>query len=481
MSTSFSKLAYQNRHQHITPPVYHSRMQHTYRTRSQAKAEPEQPAPEPPATTDPNPLATTNLTHVTTTNPTPTPAPATHTTGSPTTYADEGTAKGPTSPLDERFATKRLALNADGNLDSRIPASIKECITCTTNKVLPPMLNSDIAASTKDLTKTEEMFPYKKQLRWIALFPDLIQKAQEKFIALKHLDPKSDIDLHTLVSQKMCMDVAKDIQMLCSLHPSYTGCGLPPKLRSEVDTTSYINAKWVWPAVQLIRYVQKEMLKNNQSAYVSSSGGKKKKAIPDGLIVQDTDASWSHGVLEWKTHNALEGKHLNAVVALMERLQPYHVPLRVWWGVSEGPGKSDVAEKRRKLISQVCLSCSDFLVTPVVISSWQVWSQMTIQDDSRKAPDIHVAGLSSFEWTYFFFRRTDLKKYRNVMFMSPPLEYRSVTVLKYASMLALALGITKLDASDIPTFDEEAWEVVDKAYGTVSPPIKGVDMKYVPA
>ncbi|THH31530.1 hypothetical protein EUX98_g2632 [Antrodiella citrinella] len=291
------------------------------------------------------------------------------------------------------------------------------------------MLNSKVASSTRTRSVAEEKFPDAQQLKWISCFPNLLKLAEQKL--RDHEMFKNFLQDRGILNPQDTF--GDDALLFHALHPIRTGTGLPPIVCSEADTTSWNNAKLVWPAIYFLQC----MLKHNSKAgrtnepSISSCYGERHVGTPDAVLI-DNIIKLS---MEWKTHNALSPAvlaELDQISRHTKAMWNFKTAARVWWS----SGWSQTLEKQTKIL-------------------FQVWGQMAaIRRNEPKG--INFACLSSFNSTLIFYRDPNQP---NTLFMSDSAQsLDELNVLKFASLFALALGIIKLEAHEIPQFDERCMQ-----------------------
>lgn len=200
--------------------------------------------------------------------------------------------------------------------------TIKDCIESCLPDVSPPMLNSRVASSTRNLTRSEMAFRPGQQLRWIASFPKLLSIARAKLGADKLYQEVIKRELRTLDTHGAA---------LFYVHPHRTGPNLPPVVYSEGDSTSYINVKLIWPAMYIILLLQKAR-KSDKTPFVSSAEGKRGTTTPDGQLFDQLNG-FVKAVLEWKTSNALHKTAFKDFFPFLWKLRGSNlkVPARMVW------------------------------------------------------------------------------------------------------------------------------------------------------
>ncbi|TCD69451.1 hypothetical protein EIP91_007577 [Steccherinum ochraceum] len=370
----------------------------------------------------------------------------------------------PTSPTDAHFASIRppaeLQADAYGHIPIDGPVTLLRCIiTAPYSGGLPTMWNANVSSSTRAPIDAERRASVDKQLRWLTCLDTLIPLAQDKLLA--------KLDQYQLLDRKLDPNDPRDASVLHAIHPFRTAHGLPPTLYSEADSTSHINARFIWPAIHLLRLLLVEMKRSDapmafesyttsaKDLFVSSSEGQRKghnaENIPDGILRYMLR---NLAVLEWKTENALKTHDFNDLIQRLVAHAASHqsdsgiVPARVEWGRST----QSVSESRTKII-------------------FQVWSQMRWRDCGADE-QLQFACLSSLQATYFFYRPSE---HQGAMFISQPLNIVDATVLKFAAFFALAIGLTKLDEQDIPSMNTAYMNEFDGLYRHIPSRPIGVD------
>lgn len=236
--------------------------------------------------------------------------------------------------------------------------TIKDCIESCLPDVSPPMLNSRVASSTRNLTRSEMAFRPEQQLRWIASFPKLLSIARAKLGADKLYQEVIKRELRTLDTHGAA---------LFYVHPHRTGPNLPPVVYSEGDSTSYINVKLIWPAMYIILLLQKAR-KSDKTPFVSSAEGKRGTTTPDGQLFDQLNG-FVKAVLEWKTSNALHKTAFKRFFLFLWKLRGSNlkVPARVVWPNNDDEDDDD--EGQEDVLSNDVLSKKELKML------FQVWKQ----------------------------------------------------------------------------------------------------------
>lgn len=211
------------------------------------------------------------------------------------------------------------------------------------------MLNGRISTGTRGPTNAEKQAPPHEQLKWISFLPQLVPLAHSKLEANR--------TYQQLATRNLYWDDADDLDVFHSLHPDHTGQGLPPEIRSEQDTTSYLNAKLVFPAINFIRLLQETAgTARGRTAYISSCNGTRGQGTPDAILF-DRLRKLILGVLEWKTANAMPASLLEEFVTQLASMQGENkVPVRFWMDQLG----SESTESLVKILSQVLFPSVDY-------------------------------------------------------------------------------------------------------------------------
>ncbi|THH16424.1 hypothetical protein EUX98_g9301 [Antrodiella citrinella] len=341
--------------------------------------------------------------------------------------------------LPETYSAPELS--DDLGFDDSMPMTFKRCLKMgilTGGGTGPTMFDDVIASSTRDLTRTEQVYRPDQQLQWVSSFRSFMYFAKQE--VYKH--PL----FSTFLNRKIDPANKNDVKLRQSIHPSSTGSGAPYIMHSEADTTSLLNVKLVFPAVNILQYVMQQETSEVLPSlpYVASSHGKRGRGTPDAILMYNGEVC---GIAEWKTANALPSSVLTEVVDSLSEveLSNVDVPVRFWWG-NEDEHSNAVFRK---------VMC-------------QIHGQM------QSRPNVKVACLSSFDITIFIHRHPEEP---NFLYVSEPIPSDSVSVMDFLAMFALGLGITELKPEHFPRINYDNWHCLINYYDRFPQVRSGLDVR----
>lgn len=336
--------------------------------------------------------------------------------------------------------------------------TIRDCLQAPLAGNPAPMLNHHVSNSTKDPTDTEKKALPQSQLQWVAPFLELIPLALKKLEAIP--------EFQALANRVLFSTDEEDVTLLHSLHPRYTGVGLPPRIHSEQDTTSHVNAKLAWPAAVGTGLLQLALgdTPAGSEVYVSSCSGKKGPGVPDAILY-DRLLSLIRVVLEWKTANALPQTLLEDLWDILVRTgaSVANVPIHFVWEDKRAFDKH--LPSLGKILTQVRLSEYRYLTIGSLMHRLeQVWWQMHTHN-------VNVAVLSSFDNTLFFYRLPG----SDTLHFSRVLRYNQTTVLHFMAIFALGLGLTTFDEAELPAMNTDNFNYLKEYFNAVPNSVPGLD------